>query len=150
MSSTTYRQELPPPKGYQKIIYERVPLKAPWPTWQKLLVCALGLGYGAVMYKIRKMHLEDELIERRAAKLALYPLMLAENDRAKLNDLKKLRDQEAELMKDVPGWEVGTWFGDPVYKTLGPNDYYEVTPIEAYVHTSPWNFDKVLLHTRFS
>ena len=26
------------------------------------------------------------------------------------------RDAEAKLMKDVEGWEVGTWYGHPVYK----------------------------------
>jgi hypothetical protein len=28
------------------------------------------------------------------------------------------RDAEAELMKDVEGWEVGTWYGHKIYKVL--------------------------------
>ena len=30
--------------------------------------------------------------------------------------LRKNRDAEEVLMKDVEGWETGTWFGHPVYK----------------------------------
>jgi hypothetical protein len=26
------------------------------------------------------------------------------------------RDAEEKLMKDVEGWEVGTWYGHPIYK----------------------------------
>lgn len=33
--------------------------------------------------------------------------------------LKKNRDLENEVMKDVPGWKTGTWYGEPVYFTLG-------------------------------
>lgn len=42
----------------------------------------------------------------RSARLAVYPMLLAERDREYLKQLRKNRDAEAELMKDVPGWEV--------------------------------------------
>ena len=32
-----------------------------------------------------------------------------------MRQLRSNRDEEAELMKDVPGWEVGKWKGEPVY-----------------------------------
>lgn len=38
---------------------------------------------------------------------------------------RRLRDEEEKLMKDVPGWEVGKYKGDPIYKTLGPDEWYE-------------------------
>lgn len=36
-----------------------------------------------------------------------------------LKVLKKNRDMENKIMKDVPGWKTGTWYGEPVYFTLG-------------------------------
>lgn len=32
--------------------------------------------------------------------------------------LRKNRELEQEIMKDVPGWVTGTWYGEPVYFTL--------------------------------
>lgn len=42
----------------------------------------------------------------RSAKMAIYPMLLAERDREYLKQLRRNRDAEAELMRDVPGWEV--------------------------------------------
>merc|ERR1719323_2347724 len=61
-------------------------------------------------------------IEERAAALALEPMMLAERDREYLKQLRRNRDCERDLMKDVEGWEVGTYFGQPLYKTLGDDE----------------------------
>jgi hypothetical protein len=30
--------------------------------------------------------------------------------------ISRNRDAEEKLMKDVEGWEVGTWYGHPIYK----------------------------------
>ena len=53
--------------------------------------------------------------------------MLAERDRAFLKQLRLNREYEAELMKDVPGWEVGTWFGQKVFATE-PDDKWVIDP----------------------
>jgi NADH dehydrogenase (ubiquinone) 1 alpha subcomplex subunit 13 len=45
-------------------------------------------------------------------------MLLAERDRGYIKQLKLNRDAEEDLMKDVEGWEVGTWFGEPIYKTV--------------------------------
>ena len=45
-------------------------------------------------------------------------MLLAERDRGFIKTCKANRDAEADLMKDVPGWEVGTWYGEPIYKTM--------------------------------
>ena len=42
--------------------------------------------------------------EKRQARLALWPLLLAESDLAYLNKLEENQALEAEVMKDVPGW----------------------------------------------
>ena len=107
-------------------------------------------GYIAVqLYAIWRLQVckekwAREKIEDRAGQVALEPLLVAERDRYAgrnanalmgppvvmkgivyfreyLKQLRKNREAEAELMKDVEGWEVGTYFGQPVYRTL-PDD----------------------------
>ena len=59
--------------------------------------------------------------------------------------MRRNREEENNLMKNVPGWETGTWFGEPVYKTnknldkwIQPNRY------EILAHVKPRDFDEVL------
>lgn len=62
--------------------------------------------------------------------------MEAETDRLVLWQMRRNRDEENELMKDVPGWVTGTWFGEPLYKT-NPNfdKWIQPTFVETYAHT---------------
>lgn len=56
--------------------------------------------------------------------------------------VRKMRDSEEKLMKDVPGWEVGTWYGEPLFKTV-PDDYwYDPTLLEFYTHANIRHFEK--------
>merc|ERR1719312_2168131 len=71
------------------------------------------------MFKRGKKILTQEKVELKSSDLALTPLLLAERDREYLKQCRRNRDAETELMKDVEGWEVGTWYGHPVYKTVG-------------------------------
>ena len=76
--------------------------------------------------------------EYRSATLALTPMMLAERDREYLKQCRRCgfesfwfhqrwwlvinfrnRDAEAKLMANEEGWEVGTWYGHPIYKVGG-------------------------------
>lgn len=59
-----------------------------------------------------------------------------------LKQLRRNRDEEAKLMANVPGWEVGTWYGEPVYKTLPTDTLVEPTPEEFYIHSSYRDFAK--------
>ena len=86
----------------------------------------------------------------RSGKLALYPLLFAERDREFLKQLRRNRDDEASLMKNVPGWKVGTWYGEPIFKTL-PKDtlpephwqdfcaHADSKTYEARAHFHLWN-----------
>ncbi|XP_035169766.1 NADH dehydrogenase [ubiquinone] 1 alpha subcomplex subunit 13, partial [Oxyura jamaicensis] len=47
------------------------------------------------------------LIEDLEARIALMPLLQAEADRRTLRILRQNLDEEAKIMKDVPGWKVG-------------------------------------------
>lgn len=60
----------------------------------------------------------------RSAKLALMPMLIAERDREFLKQVRRNRDEEAKLMKNVPGWVVGTYYGEPIYKTK-PKDHFD-------------------------
>ena len=51
-----------------------------------------------------------------------------------LNQLRKNRDEERELMKNVPGWKVGHYFSEPLYTTVG-DFLMEPDSIELYAHT---------------
>jgi NADH dehydrogenase (ubiquinone) 1 alpha subcomplex subunit 13 len=76
---------------------------------------ASALWWYITRTKVRTKNLR---IENRGIKLALQPMLLAERDRGYIKQLKLNRDAEEDLMKDVEGWEVGTWFGEPIYKTV--------------------------------
>lgn len=72
----------------------------------------------------------------RSAKNVIFPILVAERDREYLKQLHRNREEEKKLMKNVKGWEVGTWYGEPVFKTLPPDAL--ITPFfkEYYAHAS--------------
>ena len=45
-----------------------------------------------------------------------------------------MRDEEAELMKDVQGWKTGTLFGKPIYHNV-QNKFILPDPDELVVHS---------------
>lgn len=75
-------------------------------------------------------------LEMHSASLAIYPMLLAERDRAYLNQLRKNRDEETKLMANVEGWKTGTWYGEPIYHTVPKNTLIEPNYQEFYVHSS--------------
>jgi NADH dehydrogenase (ubiquinone) 1 alpha subcomplex subunit 13 len=76
----------------------------------------------------------------RSSKLATTPLLLAERDREYLKQMRRNRDEEEKLMKNVAGWQVGTWYGEPVFRTIPKDtlvdphfrDFYAHAPYSAY------------------
>uniref|UniRef100_K7GBH4 NADH dehydrogenase [ubiquinone] 1 alpha subcomplex subunit 13 n=1 Tax=Pelodiscus sinensis TaxID=13735 RepID=K7GBH4_PELSI len=73
-----------------------------------------ALGIGSLLmgyYTLVKWNRERRrlLIEELETRIALMPLLQAESDRS-LRTLRLLREnleEEAKIMKDVPGWKVG-------------------------------------------
>lgn len=53
-----------------------------------------------------------------------------------LKQLRVNREEERALMKNVEGWEVGTYYGEPIYKTLPEDALIEPRLREYYIHTS--------------
>lgn len=106
-------------------------------------------AFAMYLYSLNYKQILRDQIEMRSAKMAIYPMLLAERDRAYLKQLRKNRDAEAELMKDVPGWEVGTYYGEKVYKLLPPDTLVEPIFHEYYAHSRSWEwFQRAYLKLR--
>ena len=72
---------------------------------------------GLFLYWLNVKENHRNEIEMRSARNVIYPLLLAERDREYLKQLRRNRDEEAELMKNVEGWEV-RWARDAVRLSL--------------------------------
>merc|ERR1712088_489481 len=106
--------------------------------------------YAFWAYSRWKQRTFRQRIEERAAQLALEPMMLAERDREYLKQLRRNRDCERDLMKDVEGWEVGTYFGQPLYKTLGDDEIqWRAQKRGFYIHSAPWHATSEMGYTQW-
>ncbi|KAI5651537.1 GRIM-19 protein domain-containing protein [Phthorimaea operculella] len=131
------KQDLPPPGGYKPIPYKRVPAKTFFSGYA-MFAGYIGITTGALaLFYINQKRIKKNEIEMRSAKMAIYPMLLAERDREYLKQIRRNRDAEAELMKDVPGWEVGTYYGERVYKNIPADTLVEPIFHEYYAHTEP-------------
>lgn len=136
MPATTRLQDLPPEGGYNPISFKRVPLKP------ILSVKLLFGGYVAVssaalyIYYLTYREITRDEIEMRSARNVIFPILLAERDRDYLKQIRKNRDEEAKLMANVPGWVVGTWYGEPIYKTKTKDDWFDPDMQEFYGQTA--------------
>ncbi|XP_058450879.1 NADH dehydrogenase [ubiquinone] 1 alpha subcomplex subunit 13 [Malaya genurostris] len=129
-------QEMPPRGGYQRILYERVPAKKYFKGWQLIAAYAGFTTFGLSLYYLNCKENQRDEVENRSARNVMYAVLLAERDREYLKQIRRNRDEEAELMKNVKGWEVGTWYGEPVFKTLPKDKFIDPTFQEFYVHTT--------------
>ena len=100
-------QDGPPPGGFPSVRYaRRIPNTGPSGAVVFGLVL-LGMGYGfhkTAQYNKRGNKLKEEIYNTR---MALAPYLQAEADRVFVQRQAKFHAWEAEVMKDVPGWEVG-------------------------------------------
>lgn len=92
----------------------------------------------AYLYYLNVVQVNRENLERRAGRLAIHPLLTAERDREYLKQLRRNRDAERELMKNVEGWKVGTYYGEPIYETQ-PDAFIEPDFHEYYLHSNMWD-----------
>lgn len=51
--------------------------------------------------------------------------------------MRRNRDEEAELMKNIEGWEVGTYYGEPIYFLDDENQFREPLFWEHFAHADP-------------
>ncbi|VDD82342.1 unnamed protein product [Mesocestoides corti] len=111
----TYKQEMPPPGGFAAFNVFNKAVRKPL---NGLYIIAALYACTFVGLKLRdwgKERRQARHNENREVRLALSPFLIAEQQRMFLKHLIKNREYESELMKDVPGWEVGHWHDTPVY-----------------------------------
>ena len=130
-------QDLPPKGGYAPYQIERIHLRKVLGGKTGIAIffaCTFGGFYG---YYLTYKGIKRREIEMRSSRLAILPLLYAERDRALMKQMRLVRDEEADLMKNIPGWEVGTFFGEPVYHTIPKGDYVEPSFQELVAHSDP-------------
>ncbi|XP_056644308.1 NADH dehydrogenase [ubiquinone] 1 alpha subcomplex subunit 13 [Diorhabda carinulata] len=136
MSKVEFKQDMPPPGGYKPIHFKRVPAKTFFGGWA-IIGGYLGMTAGAAyLYYLNVKAVKARELEMRCVSLAIYPMLLAERDREFLKQLRRNRDEERELMKNVEGWKVGTWYGEPIYKTKPTDHLVDPMFFDYYVHSS--------------
>ncbi|KAK1129562.1 hypothetical protein K0M31_019279 [Melipona bicolor] len=137
MSKAKGPQDLPPKGGYIPFQIERIKLRS-------IVTGKMGIGIfiavnviGMPLYMRTWLRERKHLIEARSRELATLPILFAENDRRTLKQLKHVREVEADVMKDFPYWEVGTFFGEPIYEDAQADTYIKPIFGELYVFTDP-------------
>ncbi|KAK9507775.1 hypothetical protein O3M35_007555 [Rhynocoris fuscipes] len=134
------KQDMPPPGGFQPINTSRIPAKTIFGA--KTLIAGHFIFTAGSLYLYylthRKVHMEE--VERRSSMFAILPMIQAERDRAYLKQLRRNREEERKLMENVDGWVVGTYRGEPIYKTNPPDTLVQPSEQEYYVHSSDKDF----------
>ncbi|XP_011704235.1 PREDICTED: NADH dehydrogenase [ubiquinone] 1 alpha subcomplex subunit 13 [Wasmannia auropunctata] len=130
-------QDLPPKGGYGPIQTERIKLRTILGAKSTIALFVTTTLAGFYAYYRSFKVVRREQIEMRSARLAILPLLLAERDRAILKQMRRNRDAEAELMKNVEGWEVGTYYGEPIFYLDDYNQFREPLYFEHFGHADP-------------
>merc|ERR1711962_2001380 len=131
----TYKQELPPPGGFDPVQWAKRPVKGRFKPITIFGAFAVTHVLGWMAYFRFRQNRRENQLEMTDARVAVRPFQLAERDRAFLMQLRKNREEEDELMKDVPGWKTGTLWGVPVYYNKR-NRYFEPSFNELTAHYS--------------
>jgi NADH dehydrogenase (ubiquinone) 1 alpha subcomplex subunit 13 len=101
-------QDGPPPGGFPGVRYaRRIPNTGPHGyTVFAIAVAAVSYGFYQVGQgnKVRAAYKQEKL----DARLAVVPFLQAEEDARFVRAKQRLDAQEAEIMKNVPGWEAGS------------------------------------------
>jgi len=133
-------QDLPPQGGYKPIYFKRVPTQTWLKGWQWIAgYLAISTAALSVYYITYKEITMDE-IEMRSSKNVIEVVVQAERDREYLKQVRRNRDEEAQLMANVEGWKVGTWYGEPIYKTVPKDKWVDVQATEFYAHCDEKHF----------
>ncbi|GMR54366.1 hypothetical protein PMAYCL1PPCAC_24561, partial [Pristionchus mayeri] len=134
MSAAGAKQDMPPEGGYRKFNFARTFPKMVWRPGVVVGVLFGATAYGSYTAIERKRMLVTEKFEDVDINNALEPFLTAERDRYWLRLLKKNRELEEKVMADVLGWKTGTWYGEPVYLTLGQK-WWDPIEHEIFAHS---------------
>merc|ERR1711872_916712 len=129
-----HAQDMPPKGGYAPITYHRIPAKNLFKGWHFFAAYGVVTTAAAFQFFETYKQVKQNEIEMHSATPALQPLLIAERDRAWLKQLSQNRDEEEKLMANVEGWEVGTYYGEPIYKTVDPKKWIDPILQEYFAH----------------
>ena len=104
---TGFVQDGPPPGGFPAIRYARK-IPSTGPSGATMFgVGLLVMGYG--LYKVVTSNRARNVLqkEKEDARWSILPFLQAEEDFRFIKAESDFHKFEAEVMKDVPGWEVG-------------------------------------------
>ncbi|KAI4500591.1 hypothetical protein M0802_004183 [Mischocyttarus mexicanus] len=132
-----YTQDLPPKEGYRPIQTERVPLRTVLGGRGAIALSLACTIVGHYWYFVEWKRIKREEVEMKSAQFAIHPILIAERDRAFLKQVKRNMEEEKRLMRFYPGWKVGTFFGEPVYKTVPEDEFIEPDNFEYFAHAHP-------------
>ncbi|KAL0376870.1 UNVERIFIED_CONTAM: NADH dehydrogenase [ubiquinone] 1 alpha subcomplex subunit-B [Sesamum calycinum] len=91
-------QDGPPPGGFAPVRFaRRIPSKGP--SSMAIFLAAFGAFSWGCTRALKE--------EKYAARRAILPMLQAEEDERFVKEWKKYLEEEARIMKDVPGWKVG-------------------------------------------
>uniref|UniRef100_A0A8C6TUJ4 NADH dehydrogenase [ubiquinone] 1 alpha subcomplex subunit 13 n=1 Tax=Neogobius melanostomus TaxID=47308 RepID=A0A8C6TUJ4_9GOBI len=135
MAGAKVKQDMPPPGGYGPIDYKR---NLPKRGLSGYSMFAIGIGTMIFGYwRVFKWNRERRRlqIEDLETRVALMPLLQAEHDRKTLQKLRENLEEEAIIMKDVPGWKVGeSVFHTDRWVTPLPDELFNLRPKEELLH----------------
>ncbi|KAL8167171.1 hypothetical protein V2J09_008670 [Rumex salicifolius] len=100
-------QDGPPPGGFAPVRYaRRIPTSGP--SAMAIFLATFG-AFSWGMYQVGQGNKKRRAIkeEKYAARRAILPFLQAEEDERFVKEWKKYLEEEARIMKDVPGWKVG-------------------------------------------
>lgn len=123
-------QDMPPPGGFANIKVERT---FPRPLLRQGIWLGIMIGFTFTGFEVlrrwrrRFFIIKIEQVEHY---IAASPFIHAETERKFLKHLRVMREEERELMKDHPGWILGTLYGEPFFKTLPKDELPPVKPID--------------------
>lgn len=139
-------QDMPPPGGFSTISVERTFAK---PIIRQGLFAAVIIGMTFNGFRVlREWCTRNRVLktEETEAFIATHPFMVAEQERKFLLHLRAVREEERELMKNVPGWKLGTLYGEPVFKCLPKDTIPPIGPLDFMAHNSQSEFsDRVVI-----
>ncbi|NP_001279660.1 NADH dehydrogenase [ubiquinone] 1 alpha subcomplex subunit 13 [Callorhinchus milii] len=135
MATFKVKQDMPPPGGYASFDYKRNIPKRGLSGYSMF-----GIGVGVMVFGYWRLFTWNRerrrlLIEELESRIGLLPLLQAEQDRRLLRLMRENLEEEAKIMKDVPGWKVG----EGVYHTkrwVEPltDELFNLRPKENLVH----------------
>ncbi|GAB1605026.1 NADH dehydrogenase [ubiquinone] 1 alpha subcomplex subunit 13-like [Argonauta hians] len=117
-ASHGFKQDLPPRGGYGPIDWMKQAAKRGPSGYAKFSAFIAFSLAGYTVWGFQARYWKKNKLEMQDARNAIEPLYWAEVDRLYLIRLRQNRDEERELMKDVPNWKVGTLYGEPVFHNL--------------------------------